>query len=271
MEYDQIWPDGHTLTGNVLISDNTFILVEDGATINLNGYNIAHLGSGQIIREGAATFLPYDIRLKNGSTITGQYSSIYLALTHSIAGQEVVELAPATYTFNNNLTVASGKTLRPLAGTTLNFNGNYKLRVEGTLTADGTSSNKITFTRSSGAWYGIELYNSMNSQISYSNIHNAQYGLRAINSYPALSSSSVKYNTVGVRFENNSLAYGGVLQGNVIAENSSDGVQCFQYSDPGIGANNLIRYNNFYGVYGDAGSIPNLGASSSEGDRKSVV
>lgn len=265
VEYDQIWPDGHTLTGNVLISDNTFILVEDGATINLNGYNIAHLGSGQIIREGAATFLPYDIRLKNGSTITGQYSSIYLALTHSIAGQEVVELAPATYTFNNNLTVASGKTLRPLAGTTLNFNGNYKLRVEGTLTADGTSSNKITFTRSSGAWYGIELYNSMNSQISYSNIHNAQYGLRAINSYPALSSSSVKYNTVGVRFENNSLAYGGVLQGNVIAENSSDGVQCFQYSDPGIGANNLIRYNNFYGVYGDAGSIPNLGASSSEG------
>ncbi|MBC6951766.1 right-handed parallel beta-helix repeat-containing protein, partial [candidate division KSB1 bacterium] len=265
LPYDQIWPNGHTLTGNVLIPDNTFILIEDGATINLNGYNIAHLGSGHIIREGAATFLPYDIRLKNGSTITGQYSSINLALTHAIAGQEVVELAPATYTFNNNLTIASGKTLRPLAGTTLNFNGNYKLRVEGTLTADGTSSNKITFTRSSGTWYGIELYNSMNSQISYSNIHNAQYGLRAINSYPALSSSSVKYNTVGVRFENNSLAYGGALQGNVVAENSSDGVQCFQYSDPGIGANNLIRYNNFYGVYGDAGSVPNLGTYSSDG------
>lgn len=265
LPYDQIWPNGHALTGNVLIPDNTFILIKDGATINLNGYNIAHLGTGHIIREGAATFLPYDVRLKNGSTITGQYSSIYLALTHSIAGQEVVELAPAAYTFNSNLTIASGKTLRPLAGTTLNFNGNYKLRVEGTLTADGTSSNKITFTRSSGAWYGIEFWNAAyGSRVSWAIINNAQYGIFMYNTNVALEDNSIKYNTTGLRFDNQSEA-AGIVRGNVVSENNYAGIECTQYSDPLLFSGNVVRYNNFYGVYGDNTSAPDLGRYSDQG------
>ncbi|MGH7491988.1 MAG: right-handed parallel beta-helix repeat-containing protein [bacterium] len=260
LPYDQTWPNGHTLTGNVLVPDNTFILVENGSTINLNGYHIASLGSGEIIRQGSTTFSPFDIRVKSGAKIVGQFSTITYALTTSQPGQ-VVELAPATYTFNNNLTIASGKNLSLLAGAMFNFTGNYKLRVEGTLIANGTSSNKITFTRSGGTWYGIELYNASSCQISYSNIYNAQYGLRAINSSPILTWSTVKYNTVGVRFENNSVSYGGALQGNVIAENSSDGIQCYQYSDPALNPSNVIRYNNFYGVYGDATAVPSLGLS----------
>ncbi|HEX9655263.1 MAG TPA: hypothetical protein VGA99_16285, partial [bacterium] len=121
------------------------------------------------------------------------------------------------------------------------------------------TSNKITFTRSGGTWYGIEYYNaSASSQVSYSIIQNAQYGLRVINSNPSLSWSTIRYNTVRVQFDNNSFSYGGTLQGNIIEDNF-DGVKCYQYSDPAITPNNVIRYNIYNGVYGDATSVPTLG------------
>ncbi len=256
--YDEIWPNGHTLTGNVTVPDNIILFIANGATINLNGYYIKCQGSGQIIKQGSATFSPYDISIKSGAVIKGQYPSINSAFANVVSGQAIV-VGGGSHTVSNNLTVASGVTLQINAGAALSFTGNYKLRVEGTLTANGIYSNKITFTRSGGTWYGIEFYNaSYLSQISYSIIQNAQYGVRIINSSPSLSWNSIKLNTVGVQFENNSYDYATTLQGNVIEENV-DGVKCYQYSDPAINPSNVIRYNNFYGVYGDATAVPSLG------------
>ncbi len=258
LTYDQTWPNGHTLTGNVTVPDNIILFIANGATINLNGYYVKCQGSGQIIKQGSATFSPYDISIKSGSVIKGQYPSINSAIANVVSGQAIV-VGGGSHTVSNNLSVVSGVTLQVNAGTTLNFNGNYKLRVEGTLTANGTYSNKITFTRSGGTWYGIEFYNaSYLSQISYSIIQNAQYGVRIINSSPNLTWNSIKLNTVGVQFENNSYDYATTLQGNMIEENI-DGVKCYQYSDPAINPSNVIRYNNFYGVYGDATAVPNMG------------
>ncbi|MCG3121638.1 MAG: hypothetical protein ALAOOOJD_04841 [bacterium] len=255
---DEIWPNGHTLTGNVTVPDNIILFISNGATINLNGYYVKCQGSGQIIKQGSATFSPYDISIKSGAVIKGQYPSINSAFANVVSGQAIV-VGGGSHTVSNNLTVASGVTLQINAGTTLNFNGNYKLRVEGTLTANGIYSNKITFTRSGGTWYGIEFYNaSYLSQISYSIIQSAQYGVRIINSSPNLTWNTIKLNTVGVQFENNSYDYATTLQGNMIEENV-DGVKCYQYSDPAINPSNVIRYNNFYGVYGDATAVPSLG------------
>lgn len=79
-----------------------------------------------------------------------------------------------------------------------------------------------------------------------------------------LESNSVKYNTVGMRFENQSDG-SGIVKLNVVSENNDTGIQCLQYSDPLLFSFNLIRYNNFYGVYGDNTSAPDLGIYSDQG------
>lgn len=160
-------------------------------------------------------------------------------------------------TISGNLSIPSGITLKIHPGITIQLSPSKKVIVNGTLIASGSSGSKITFT-SSGTWYGIEYYNASGGQVFYSIIQNAQYGVRVINSSPALAWNTIRYNTVGVQFDNNSYIYGGSLQGNVI-ENNFDGVKCYQYSDPGFTSSNVIRYNIYNGVYGDATSVPNLG------------
>jgi len=46
MAFDQTWPNGHTLTGNVTVPDNITLTIADGATVNLNGYHGQCTGSG---------------------------------------------------------------------------------------------------------------------------------------------------------------------------------------------------------------------------------
>lgn len=261
---DEIWPNGHTLTGNVTVPDNIILFIANGATINLNGYYVKCQGSGQIIKQGSATFSPYDISIKSGTVIKGRYPSLNAAFANVVSGQAIV-VGGGSYTVSNNLTVASGVALQINAGTTLSFTGNYKLRIEGTLTAVGTYTNKITFTRSGGTWYGIEFWNgAFGSEIWWANINNAQYGVRMYNTNVVLSDNSVKYNTIGLRFENQSDGVG-IIRGNVVAENNDKGVECVQYSDPLLFSSNVIRYNNFYGVYGDNTSAPDLGRYSDQG------
>ena len=59
---------------------------------------------------------------------------------------------------NVEITISNGATLTINSGTILKFANNAGLTVNGTLNANGTSSNQVTFTRSgtSGSWDGIE-------------------------------------------------------------------------------------------------------------------
>lgn len=254
---NECWYGSITLTGNVTIPSGYTLGIASGATVNLNGYHIKSTG-GVFAEESGVTWSPENVKIVQGSDLKGHYVSIQTAIANVASGQAIV-VGASSHTVSTNLTVASGRTHQINPGATLNFTGNYKLRVEGTLVANGTTSNKITFTRSGGTWYGIELYNaSASSQISYSIVQNAQYGVRVINSNPSLSWSTIRYNTVGVQFDNNSFSYGGTLQGNIIEDNF-DGIKCYQYSDPAITPNNVIRYNIYNGVYGDATSVPTLG------------
>ncbi|MDZ7304878.1 MAG: glycosyl hydrolase family 28-related protein [candidate division KSB1 bacterium] len=97
LPYDQTWPNGHTLTGNVTVPDNVILFIADGATINLNGYYVKCQGSGQIIKQGSATFSPSDISIKSGSVIKGQYSTFQQAWDNVASGQSVY-LDSGTYT-----------------------------------------------------------------------------------------------------------------------------------------------------------------------------
>lgn len=100
---------------------------------------------------------------------------------------------------NTNLTVPSGKTWTFSPGITWTFTGNYKLRIEGNLVANGTPSNPITFTSSGGQWYGIEFYNGgSGSSIQYATIRNAQYGVYLYNTNVPVSNSTIQNNTTGI-------------------------------------------------------------------------
>jgi tetratricopeptide (TPR) repeat protein len=176
-----------------------------------------------------------------------EYSSIPSALAAAVSGQTVH--VSNSQTLSGDVTVPSGITLQINSGTTQTFTGNYKLRIEGKLTASGT-----TFTRSGGQWYGIEFYNgSSESSISYSTIQNAQYGVYTYGTFVSISDCSIKNNTTGVYVYNNSTT----LSHNLVQDNTY-GFNCASYGDPNIVPNNVLKLNS-WAVYTDATSAPNLG------------
>jgi parallel beta-helix repeat protein len=69
--------------------------------------------------------------------------------------------ANSPYNINGDITVPFGSTLTINPGVVVNFNGHYKLNVQGKLIAQGNSSSKIKFTASSSktGWKGIRFDN----------------------------------------------------------------------------------------------------------------
>lgn len=86
-----------------------------------------------------------------GATLTAQYSHSTISLNTT--------LPAGTYPIAGSLTVSSGVTLTLGPGTTLEFPTGATLTGSGKITADGTSGQKIIFTRRSGSndWQGISL------------------------------------------------------------------------------------------------------------------
>jgi len=79
--------------------------------------------------------------------------------------------------------VENGATLTIAPGSNINFTQNKCLRIYGTLNANGTSTNRITFDRSetSGTWGGICFSGSADGQFEYCNIKNAETGIELDN------------------------------------------------------------------------------------------
>ncbi|MEX2116159.1 MAG: T9SS type A sorting domain-containing protein [Bacteroidota bacterium] len=182
-----------------------------------------------------------------GDTIKARYSS---TVTTSVT------VPPGTYSISSNLTVAYGATLTLSPGTTLNFTGPYKLRIEGALIAHGTLQQRITFTRSGGQWYGIEFYYNYGSgsSIQYAIIENAQYGVADYGTSPYLANNKIRYNYAGVYVS------GSIPSMNWnLFEYNTYGVHCVNYGDANMQTNNVIRYNS-HGVRGDYSSVPAVGS-----------
>lgn len=181
LAFDQTWPNGHTLTGNVIVPDNRILTIADGATINLNGYYVQCQGSGQIIKPGSATFSPSDISINSGAVIKGQYPSVASAIANVVSGQTII-VASGTHTIGSNLTVAGGVTLQVNAGAALNFTGSYILQVSGALTVLGTSGQHVVFDGQSHARTSMEnamivVQSGGTANIQYADFRNAAYEL----------------------------------------------------------------------------------------------
>ncbi len=106
-----------------------------------------------------------------------------------------------TYLITGNLGVAPGNTLTIQPGTTIKFNGNFNLKVGGTLIADGTSEQPILFQHNTtGTWGNILFDNSSTdatadgsgnylsgSILRYVNIESSSGGIDCTSATPYLS------------------------------------------------------------------------------------
>jgi tetratricopeptide (TPR) repeat protein len=193
---------------------------------NSNFYNIS---SGESYARNVTSGLSVKNIVRSGGTTTVDlYTNDYTIASNAT-------LTAGTWYINGNLTIPSGITLTIPSGTTLSFSGYYKLRVEGTLVANGQQGNEITFqgSGSSGSWFGIEFYNAPSGQsLSYCTIKDASYGLNFINTSFASAHLTIRDNTYGVN--------------------------CTNYSDPTF--NNTVFQTDSWGVNGDATSAPSLTA-----------
>jgi hypothetical protein len=99
-----------------------------------------------------------------------------------------------------DLTIPSGKTLAIEAGTTIKFDPGVQLIINGTLDVNGTSSNKVTFTRSgtSGSWDGIKLNSSSIGDINHAIIRYSVRGVEANSTTFSMHNSEIKNCTYGI-------------------------------------------------------------------------
>ncbi|MDP8200911.1 MAG: right-handed parallel beta-helix repeat-containing protein [Candidatus Tenebribacter burtonii] len=165
-----------------------------------------------------------------------------------------------------SITVASGVTMTIQPGATLIFHPEASLTINGTLIAQATSANHITFTSSQvspqkGDWDWIDFDNSSGANVlEYCDIEYARIGLRCMNN----SQLSLKNVTVtncqnyGLFLLSNPTSY--ISVENCYFTNNNDYGIWLYNTDPDIV--NVTCTNNNYGLFCYNGSNPIVGHSS---------
>ncbi|MCH8068334.1 MAG: right-handed parallel beta-helix repeat-containing protein, partial [Candidatus Marinimicrobia bacterium] len=163
------------------------------------------------------------------------------------------------FTITGNVVVNSGAILTVSPGTTARFASGKKLRVYGTLVAEGMSFNPITFTRSgsSGYWDGIWFEDSADdaSQLSNIIIDKAKYGVRIDQAEPTLKDMTVTNSqTFGIYVRNSySQNWSNIHFENITISGGSFGIYMWG-SSPTL--SNIDISNSTYGLAAITGSSP---------------
>ena len=182
---------------------------------------------------------------------------------------DINEWWSGTITITDDLIIASGVTLTIQSGSTIQIASGKTLTVIGTLTAQGTSGNNITFTRSGtvGTWGGIQFNNGSSGNLQYCNIQYANNGIYCYNSSPTIKYSTIDNNGTAVYCDYYSSP---VMVGNNIRYNTSYGIRCNSFSSPNLTDNgypgsNVIR-NNYTGINTTYFCNPNMSGYMSYGN-----
>ena len=183
-----------------------------------------------------------------------------------------------------DVTVPSGTTLTIAAGTDVTFTAGSDdlggspytnkcaIKVNGTLVAEGTSTNKITFQSDAtspekGDWDGIIFWDSSvdaSCKVNHAIIKHAQTGIHGFSATPAeLNNNEISSCVYGIQggFENPT------IQNNTLTDNSYG---LYLYNDEGTGngiQNNTITDSATEGLYLSNCSIPIFGCNIVDNNR----
>ena len=166
-------------------------------------------------------------------------------------------------TFNQNVTIPSGDTWDLQSGVTLTFASGASLIVNGILNA-----NNVTFTRSgsSGTWGGIQFNSGSSGNLQYCNVSNATTGIYLYNSSPQISHCTIQNGGYGVYCD----YYSSPTMSNNLIQSNSYGIWCNSGSSPNLStlsvSGNVIRNNTYDGLYAIYGSNPTLGVNNLGGN-----
>lgn len=196
----------------------------------------------------------------------------------------------------------AGKTLTVQSGSTLKFYSGIKLKINGTLIAEGTASNRITFTSvnaspSWGDWGGIYFKDSSvdaNCIVKYADIKYATHGIDCYKAEPKIANNIISNNRYGIyydfvtpnvwidptiisnRFESNQWAAIYLtnsttgIEDNLIQNNNSDGIQVINTSSPAL-TQNTMKSNGRYGFAASINSTPRFGGAEWDVPGKNIV
>ncbi len=189
-----------------------------------------------------------------------------------------------------DITVSTGNTLTVEEASTIKFEPNAGLIVDGTLNVEGTESDPVTFERSgtSGDWEGIEFRTGSAGTVSYAIIDYAfnSTGISIYNVSPTIENTTIKNCLWGLYLYYSS----SIIRDCILTDNEDaiiDYYSAAQYLDntirdsqAGLGEGyglffvdsdpvlfrNLIHDNVSYGIYALASSYVELGSSSETGN-----
>ncbi len=210
-------------------------------------------------------------------TVTKHNYIPYQAVTGGTFATDQTWYGHGTLYVHGDLAVAGGKKLTVSPGAKVKFAADKRLYIYGTLTADGTPVNKITFTSSAVApakrdWWGIKFFNSSNdaSIIDNAIIEYADFSIYLSSAEPTITNNTSRnnywglysystttaepdeskiktnrfvYNTVGVCMNSSNVT----LEDNLIKSNSSQGLLMSNASSPRL-CKNSIKNNSDWGI-----------------------
>lgn len=152
--------------------------------------------------------------------------------------------------------VSAGATLTVNPGAILRFVPGRRLQVNGSLVANGTSTNRVVFQSASaypakGDWFGLQIMPGGNANLSYIRLQHSTYGVDFAGGQGTLQHSLIRFNTQGVSVYANSLPT--ISNGNEITANDygvyveGNGTAA-QNPGPVVTGNNLYgnSTNNYY-------------------------
>ena len=175
-----------------------------------------------------------------------------------------------TVLFHQYITISSGDTLTIKPGTVVMFDADSSitLTINGTLLAEGNSSNSITFTSSAanpstGDWTGIKIYG--NASLKYCDIKYANYGVYANQSTPTIQNCQITNctNPIYIYRSNSVSGQPSILNNTITGSGGGDGIHLYE-SSPDIRGNDITSFTN--GIYCKSNSSPNLGSGGSQGN-----
>jgi Glucodextranase, domain B/Periplasmic copper-binding protein (NosD) len=143
-------------------------------------------------------------------------------------------LTSGQYQIFSDIPVSTGVTLTVNPGAVLNFVPGRRLKISGSLIANGTSTNRIVFGSAGmfpkkGDWFGLEVMPGAIANLDYVRLQHSTYGVNFAGGQGSVKHSLIRFNTQGITVEPKSNPtistgneitlndYGVVVVGNLVA------------------------------------------------------